>query len=243
MPELHLVSVRTDGREGGGDATLTLTRFPCVVGRHSACDHRLDDPRVSRRHCAFSLREGRVWVEDLGSRNGTRLNGADVRAAQPLGEGDRLELAQLPFQVRLHGAAAEAAVGQGAVVGEAGPGARPRQVLVVEDDPDTAQVLALLLRAWGHRVAVAPDGPQALQAAQEEPPDTVLLDIRLPGMDGYEVARRLRSEAGLGQAKLVAVTGDEREKDPGRSHAGGFQHLLVKPVDPEALRQVLGPPT
>src|SRR5262249_55669411 len=138
MSELHLVSLRTDGGDSGGYATLLITRFPCVVGRHSACDHRLDDPRVSRRHCAFSLREGRVWVEDLGSRNGTRLNGADVRAPQPLGEGDRLDLAFLPFQVRLHGAPAQAPAGQDAAAGEAGPGARPRQVLVVEDDPDAA---------------------------------------------------------------------------------------------------------
>jgi pSer/pThr/pTyr-binding forkhead associated (FHA) protein len=80
---------------------LALRAFPCVIGRHRECDHRLACRFVSRRHCGFSVRGGRVWVEDLGSRNGTRLNGQPVEGPRPLHDGDRLDLACLPFEVRL----------------------------------------------------------------------------------------------------------------------------------------------
>jgi hypothetical protein len=80
---------------------LALRAFPCVVGRHPECDHQLACPVISRRHCAFSVRGGRVWVEDLGSRHGTRLNGQPVEGLRPLHHRDRLELACLPFEVRL----------------------------------------------------------------------------------------------------------------------------------------------
>jgi hypothetical protein len=80
---------------------LALRAFPCVVGRHRECDHRLTCHFVSRRHCAFSVRDGRVWVEDLGSSHGTYLNGEPVEEPRPLNDGDRLDLACLPFEVRL----------------------------------------------------------------------------------------------------------------------------------------------
>ena len=95
------------GLAGGGFSfphrILALRAFPCVVGRHPECDHQLACPVISRRHCTFSLRGGRVWVEDLGSRHGTRLNGYPVEGLQPLNDGDRLDLADLPFEVRLSG--------------------------------------------------------------------------------------------------------------------------------------------
>jgi hypothetical protein len=80
---------------------LALRAFPCVVGRHPDCDHQLNCPFISRRHCGFSVRGGRVWVEDLGSRHGTRLNGQSVEGRRPLHYGDRLDLACLAFEVRL----------------------------------------------------------------------------------------------------------------------------------------------
>src|SRR5262249_19091915 len=79
------------------DAVVAVDQLPCVVGRHPGCDRRVHHPRVSRRHCLFSLRDGRAWVKDLGSRNGTRLNGEALTKARPLAEGDRLALAGLPF--------------------------------------------------------------------------------------------------------------------------------------------------
>src|SRR5207249_10039286 len=83
----------------------------------------------------------------------------------------------------------------------------PARVLVVEDNPDAAQSLGKLLRLWGHEVRTASDGASALEAVRAQPPDVVLLDIGLPELDGYEVARRLRREPGLEGVVLVAMTG------------------------------------
>jgi pSer/pThr/pTyr-binding forkhead associated (FHA) protein len=82
---------------------FTLCAFPCVLGRHPECEHRLVRGVVSRRHCEFTVRGGQVWVEDLGSRHGTRLNGEPVEGLQRLCDGDRLHLAYLAFTVRLAG--------------------------------------------------------------------------------------------------------------------------------------------
>jgi pSer/pThr/pTyr-binding forkhead associated (FHA) protein len=89
---------------------FTIQRFPCVVGRHSTCDRRLNDPEISRRHCTFWLREGRVWVEDLGSLNGTRLNGKPLEGTQPLAEGDLLDVGPFSFRVHLTEVVAEETV-------------------------------------------------------------------------------------------------------------------------------------
>jgi CheY-like chemotaxis protein len=174
-----------------------------------------------------------VWVEDLGSRNGTRLNGAAVESARPLADGDRLDLARLAFRVRLAGTPAQAAGPAGTAGG--------RRVLVVEDDAAVARALALQLEAWGCDVRVARDGAEALRAAQARPPDTVFMDIGLPDVSGVEVARKLRSEAGLDRVRLVAVTGDAGATEVLRSRAG-FEQLLVKPVSSHALRGALGRP-
>jgi signal transduction histidine kinase len=113
------------------------------------------------------------------------------------------------------------------------------RVLVVDDNLDGANMLALLLKLWGHDHRLAHDGPGAVKTADVFRPEVVLLDIGLPGMDGYEVARRLRDEAGLKDVFLVAVTGYGQEDDLRRSRESGFDHHLVKPVDPEALEQLL----
>ena len=90
----------------------------------------------------------------------------------------------------------------------------------------------------GHEVALAEDGPAALAAAAAAPPDVVLLDIGLPGMDGYEVAARLRA-AGLSRAALVALTGYGREGDVQRSRGAGFDQHLVKPVELAQLQRII----
>jgi CheY-like chemotaxis protein len=92
---------------------------------------------------------------------------------------------------------------------------------------------------WGHEVHIAHDGPSALHLAEKERPDVLLLDIGLPGMDGYEVARRLRSTPGFADVKLIALTGYGQEADRQRSSLAGFDHHLVKPVDLEQLRALL----
>lgn len=113
------------------------------------------------------------------------------------------------------------------------------RVLVVDDNVDQADSAAMLLRVSGHEVRVDYSGPTALAAAVEFQPDIVLLDIGLPGMDGYEVARRLRQEPSLKDIVLVAMTGYGQESDRQRSKEAGFNHHLVKPVNPQELQEIL----
>jgi PAS domain S-box-containing protein len=110
-----------------------------------------------------------------------------------------------------------------------------RRVLVVDDNRDAAETLALLLRSSGQEVRLAYDGLSALKAADGFQPEVVLLDIGLPGMNGYEVARELRRLPGLGQALLIAVTGYGMEADRRCALEAGFDRHIVKPVDPDRL--------
>jgi len=114
------------------------------------------------------------------------------------------------------------------------------RVLVVDDNVDTAESLTMLLKLYGHEVWPAHTGPKALEVAQAEQPDVILLDIGLPGMDGYEVARHLREQQGMEGATLIAMTGYGQEADRRRSAEAGFDHHLVKPVDPAKLQALLG---
>lgn len=126
----------------------------------------------------------------------------------------------------------------------AGPSCRPalaapRRVLVVDDNRDAAESLAILLRSFGSETCVAFDGPSALRALSEFRPDAVLLDIGMPGMDGHEVARRIRARPEFSHVLLVALTGWGQEEDRRRSRLAGFDHHLNKPADMNALVAVL----
>jgi CheY-like chemotaxis protein len=109
----------------------------------------------------------------------------------------------------------------------------------VDDCPDAADSLALLLNRWGYQAEVAYDGASALAAALARPPAAVLLDMVMPGMDGCEVARRLRGQPETAKALLVALTGSGREEDVRLCHEAGIDLHLLKPCDPEELRRVL----
>ena len=120
------------------------------------------------------------------------------------------------------------------------PAAAPaRRVLVVDDNVDSARGTSLILKRHGYEVRMAYDGPAAVAAAQEYGPEFVLLDIGLPGMDGYEVARHLRQDANLAGLMLIAVSGYGQESDRRRSMEAGFDQHLVKPVDPEVLLELM----
>ena len=110
---------------------------------------------------------------------------------------------------------------------------------MVDDNRDAADSLALLLRLQGHEVRVAHSGPAALEMTKGYAPDVVFLDIGMPGMDGYEVARRLRQQPGLGNVVLAALTGWGQQEDRRRTAEAGFDHHLVKPVEPKALDGLL----
>jgi CheY-like chemotaxis protein len=125
---------------------------------------------------------------------------------------------------------------------EGGPPSGPRRVLIVDDNVDAAYGLARLLARAGFDVEEAHDGPAAIAAAAANPPDVVLLDIDLPGMDGYEVASRLRTDVGLTAARVVAVSGYGPDEDPSLAASAGIDHAIGKPVDVDALLDLLGPP-
>lgn len=117
------------------------------------------------------------------------------------------------------------------------------RILVVDDNEDAAEMLALVLRKRGYAVVIAFDGEEALTMADAHQPEVVLLDIGLPGIDGYEVARRLRAKAfGAGRGDrpvLVAVTGYGQPADRQRARDAGFDHHMVKPVAMEKLLPLL----
>jgi CheY-like chemotaxis protein len=117
------------------------------------------------------------------------------------------------------------------------PPARLR-ALVVDDSADYADCLTHLLSLWGHDAAGAYGGPEALSVAARFRPDMVLLDLDLPGMDGYEVARRLRRLPGIGDVALVALTGRWEAGERLRREQGALH--VVEPTDAEALRAVVG---
>jgi CheY-like chemotaxis protein len=142
-------------------------------------------------------------------------------------------VSSLPSHIAIHG-------GRSATV-EADRAAEPvnLRLLVVEDDPDCRELLVELLTDWGHATAVAADGPTAIRLAAESPPEFVLLDIGMPEMNGYEVARRLRAMDATRGAVLVALTGYARDQDRERAWEAGFDIFLVKPASPESIQRVL----
>jgi CheY-like chemotaxis protein len=115
----------------------------------------------------------------------------------------------------------------------------PLRVLVVDDNHDSLISLAMLLRMSGNEVCTAADGTSALEAAKAFHPEVVLLDVGLPGMNGYEVGRRMREMPETKGAVLVAQTGWGQDEDRRRSAEAGFDAHLVKPVDPAALQRIL----
>ena len=113
------------------------------------------------------------------------------------------------------------------------------RILVVDDNQDSASSMTLLLELQGHAVWVANSGQEALDAATARNPDVILLDIGMPGMNGYEVARSLRSQPAFAQTLLVAITGYGRASDLEQTRAAGFDHHLVKPIDYDKLQSLL----
>jgi CheY-like chemotaxis protein/two-component sensor histidine kinase len=144
------------------------------------------------------------------------------------------------FVVRLPLAGRPAAAGDESPGPGASPAPSPRRVLIADDNVDAAESLAILLRLSGHSVVVAHDGIAALRLASCERPDVVVLDIGMPGMNGYEVARSLRGEDWGRSLRLIAVTGWGQDEDKRRAAAAGFDTHLTKPFEPEHLEALVG---
>lgn len=114
-----------------------------------------------------------------------------------------------------------------------------RKILIIDDNVDAAKSLSFLLSLDGHQLATAHNGPDGLEMAQRFHPDVILLDIGLPGMNGYEVARQIRQSETIKDVLLVALTGWGQEEDRKQSKEAGFDHHLVKPVEPDVLTRIL----
>jgi CheY-like chemotaxis protein len=119
------------------------------------------------------------------------------------------------------------------------PAPSPRRIVIVEDSRDSREMLRYLLEHAGHEVHEAGDGPRGLQAILELRPDIALVDLGLPGLDGYEVARKVRADEAGRAVRLVALTGYGLPDDLRRSEDAGFDAHLVKPVDPARLAAVI----
>jgi two-component system CheB/CheR fusion protein len=126
--------------------------------------------------------------------------------------------------------------------GKASGSTEPRRVLIVEDNADARRSLAILLRLEGHQVAEAPDGEAGLSAMVQSPPDVALVDIGLPRLDGYQLARRARENPALDNTLLVAVTGYGQDSDRRAILEAGFDEHLVKPISADQIADVLAHP-
>ena len=168
------------------------------------------------------------------------LHGGSVQAhSEGLGQGSEL-VVRLPVLSPADTETERYGEGTGSTVaGWALPVASPKRILVVDDNVDTAESLALLLRLRGHEVETAHDGPAALKMAGSFHPEVVLLDIGLPGLDGYQVAGRLRRRRRTSKALLVALTGYGQEEDQRLAREAGFDFHLTKPVDPAIIYELL----
>ncbi|MGE0797260.1 MAG: ATP-binding protein [Lautropia sp.] len=169
------------------------------------------------------------------ARNIARLHGGDLIAySDGIGRGSTFRLV-LPLATQPEAQAVAAAPAP------AVPAAAVRPtVLIVDDNVDAAEALAELLKLWGYRTHVVHDGRDVLPLLPELAPDVILLDIGLPGLDGYQVAARIRAESRWARMRLIAVTGYGQASDLEQTRAAGFERHLVKPVDPGRLAEVLG---
>jgi len=187
-----------------------------------------DDQSLARS--AGGLGVGLALVRRL-----TELHGGTVTARSAgANQGSEFEL-RLPLQPAPHGTASGAANARRSAHGN---GAVQR-VLVVDDNTDLAASTAALLDLWGHQVSVLHNGRHVIDTALQFRPAIVLLDIGLPGMDGFEVARQIRATPALAGVRLIALTGYGQAHDVARAHQVGFDAHLVKPVQPDVLREII----
>jgi CheY-like chemotaxis protein len=131
----------------------------------------------------------------------------------------------------------QAATEESVAVHETSKGAK--RILVIDDNIDAAESIAVYLRLEGHEVRTVSDGPQAVAIAQVFAPQVAVVDIGLPGMNGYEVARRLRLKGSQAPALLIALTGYGQKEDRARSTEAGFDHHFVKPADPRVIQAAI----
>ncbi|MBW3598781.1 MAG: response regulator [Planctomycetes bacterium] len=185
------------------------------------------EPSVERSQGGLGI--GLTLVQNL-----VRMHGGDVKAhSEGVGRGSEFTVS-LPLLPE-----AQRSAEDGAAAAPTSAGQR-RRVLIVDDNRAAGRITQLLLESvLGHEVALARDGPAAIECARTFHPHAVVLDIGLPGMSGYEVARRLRTLHGMEKAILIALTGYGEERDRRQALEAGFDHHLVKPASASSLREAL----
>jgi signal transduction histidine kinase/ActR/RegA family two-component response regulator len=186
------------------------------------------DQSLGRAHGGLGI--GLTLVKRL-----VELHGGTIEArSEGIGKGSEFVI-RLPAS-RPEPAKAEAQPGAAAAAKDRSP---PHRILVVDDVRASAETLTMLLRVLGHEVVTANDGRTALELAQQNRPDTIFLDIAMPEMDGYEVARRIRATPDLKETVVVALTGYGQEEDRRRAKEAGFDYHVTKPASVAGLREIL----
>ncbi|HEY7330498.1 MAG TPA: response regulator [Gemmataceae bacterium] len=226
-------------------------------GRHAVTVRVGTD--TEHRQAVLSIRDEGIGITpDLLPRLFTPFLQADRSLDRSRG-GLGLGLAMVKGLVELHGGsvtASSAGAGRGAeftirlpleqevpalsdTPGTPPPSGKRLRILIIEDNRDAADTLSLLLNHLGHEARVAHTGPEGVDSVKQLPPDVVLCDIGLPGMDGYEASRQIRRLPGMANALLIAITGYGQESDVQRSREAGMNYHFLKPIDPFQLHQLL----
>jgi CheY-like chemotaxis protein len=221
--------IRVETSEQAGYAQLAVADRG--IGFDPAEATRLFDPFIqvnpSLARNAGGLGMGLTIVKRL-----VELHGGSVEAASAgLGKGARF-VVRLP----LAGASEEA----GPEAQRAPMALRRRSIVVIEDNPDIRDTLQMLLEIWGHEFEMAHDGPTGLELVLRKRPQVALIDIGLPGMNGYDVARAIRARTENAAIRLIAVTGYGQPSDRDLALEAGFDTHLLKPIKPEILASMLG---
>ena len=221
-------------REEGGAAALSVRDYG--VGIAPELLPRVFDLFVQGEH-SLARSQGGLGIGLTLVQRLVEMHGGSV-SAHSAGPGHGSE-----FSVRLPLASPAAAdgarVAQARVQAQAAAAPCRARLLVVDDNVDAAETIAKIMRLSGYEAECVYDGPTALAAVESKHPDVVVLDIGLPGMDGYEVARQLRARPAFRRVPLIAVTGYGQENDRARSLQAGFDEHFTKPVDPDALEQFI----
>ena len=233
------VTVETVGSEEGGDAEVVVRVRDDGIGIDAAILPHVFDLFIQADRSLERARGG-LGIGLTLVRRLVELHSGSVEARSE-GPGKGAEfVVRLPALDHLPAATPAGAAAARATGAEAAaPGVVPRRVLVVDDNMDTAESLSMLLRLQGHEVEVAHDGQEAIERANAFLPEVVLLDIGLPGLDGYQVAARLRERRRTAKALIVALTGYGQEEDRRRALRAGFDQHLTKPVPPQAIYELI----
>ncbi|WP_322032836.1 ATP-binding protein [Paraburkholderia sp. J76] len=218
-------------RREGDDAVVSVTDSGIGIPAESLSSifDMFSQVRSHQNHAAGGLGIGLSLVRQL-----VEMHGGAVSASSPgLNAGSTFSV-RLPLSICAEEPATASAQAY------AKPNGKPaRRILIVDDNQDAASSLTELLEQWGHTVATAFNGEDGLRKAANFRPDVALLDLGMPGMDGFEAASRLRALPGGAQMKLIAVTGWGQEHDRERTRAAGFDRHLLKPIDFAALELLL----